>query len=189
MTIKTFVIILFSIILICVTVCWVYSKPSYETVIAFLTALIGFFVYYFHNNQKGFNKFDNDLFQQLLTIIPTQGAIEYLSSTDMERPIETKIINSLMSFSNVWIGAEYKFRDRKIERAKTNLIIAINDFFAEFNVNTYPRIDGRNEIPIEWSEDSPEKYNQIRDILNKLADQVVIAHAELIRVAKKNINI
>jgi len=135
---------------------------------------------------RGTNEADKRLFSQLLEALPSDGVIKFVKDQDMGDIFIHKQVFPLYDFPHKWDNAEHEFRDAVLEKQRLNLLRLVERFSYQVSMNTFRHGDVHQGMETEWPE---ERFEKVRKMLNDLGDEVVAAHQDLVRTAKKRLNV
>lgn len=139
--------------------------------------------------QKG-ESTDRALLNDLLEVIPYEGSISFIDCTDISGiHFDTEKHNDLRNFYYHWDDASHEFLDKNIEKKRKVLWDLIEEYVMALGTNTVPTDDGLQAVPPEWKTEQPERFKEVVDDFHNLAGQIVLAHQEMIRYAKKKLRI
>ena len=133
---------------------------------------------------------DITLLKKFLEILPYEGSISFIDGTDMSATcFDPEKHNDLRNFYYHWDDASHEFIDNNIERRKKILWDLIEEYITALGTNTVSTDDGLQTVPHEWKTEQSKHYKEVVDNFHILAGQIVVAHQEMIRYAKKKLKI
>lgn len=94
----------------------------------------------------------------------------------------------LNAFSLDWKNPEHEFQDKRLERKRKKLLKVAEEFLNFLIDNTEavnPRI---RDVPNKLQTREPQRYQSTVEKLEKLGDQVVKSHQDLVRAGRKKLN-
>ena len=139
--------------------------------------------------QKG-ESTDRALLHKFLDVLPYEGSISFVDCTDMSGiHFDPEKHNDLRNFYYHWDDASHEFIDKNIEKRRKVLWDLIEKYIMALGTNTVSTDDGLQTVPPEWKTEQPERFKEVVDDFHNLAGQIVIAHQEMIRYAKKKLRI
>jgi hypothetical protein len=128
---------------------------------------------------------DRKLFDAFLSTLPSQGFISFIKTLDIGEHFQSCELDQLKSFCHGWNDPEHEFLDHQLEAKRKRLHELADAYRIAINLQTFTsRPDGYIGIPREWGHDKPAEYQAIIRELHELADQVVNAHADLVRTGR-----
>ncbi|MFC1651254.1 hypothetical protein ACFL2X_06755 [Candidatus Latescibacterota bacterium] len=161
----------------------------FEAISAFIASL-GFLIYEEIKDLRKSEESDITLFKEFIEALPYEGSITFIDCTDMSCiHFDPEKHNDLRNFFYHWDDASHEFVDIKIEKKRKVLWELIQEYIMELGTNTVPTDDGLQTVPPEWKTEQPERFQEVVDNFHDLAGQIVLAHQELIRYAKKKLRI
>ena len=133
---------------------------------------------------------DRVLFSKIRELLPSDSdTISFLKDTDLEGSFELELLKGLHRFVWYWNNPEFEFMDAELESRLANLFEAAHDFLESVALNTFPctGLPRRNEIPPEWRDTQPSRFNDARQTLNDLATDVYNKYEDLIRAGRRRL--
>ena len=172
-------------------VAWLATDPTWGPAILTGTLFITFITLEFKpstNNRDTHNP-DKQLFEKFLLCMPSKGSIEFVNTQNMAGfSFHIKEIDDLYKFYYEWDDAEHEFNNKKLEKKRNILRKAVGQYLESITSNTFSTEDGRRSVPADWEDEQPERFSKAVAELHSLAQEVVDAHKELIRIAKRQLN-
>ncbi len=162
------------------------NHTDVEPYVAFVPSLIGYLYWdiYFLRDRSRRNA-DRKLFDAFLEALPTRGFISFIKEIDIAEHFQSCELDQLRSFCDKWNDPEHEFLDHQMEAKRRRLYDLADAYRKAINVNTFSsRPEGFQGIPREWGHEKPEEYRAIIRELHELADQMVDAHADLVRTGR-----
>ena len=96
-------------------------------------------------------------------------------------------LDDLYNFLNTWNDAEHEFLDKKLEEKRRRLLKLIAEYTHLIGYNTFPTDRGFQTVPPEWEDEQPDRFHETVKQLHDKAGEVVEAHQQLIRAARKRL--
>jgi hypothetical protein len=187
---QNFIIRLINIIALLAAVAWLVSSPGWEPAVAMLGALavlVG--LEYKEFSQRNNASVDRKLFEQFLELLPSNGAIEFVSTFDFGGIFFHDRLENLRTFRATWDNPEHEFLNRTLESKRKEFYQAVDDFMSHISANTFPLEDGKQAVPREWEYKQPKRYHEAVESINNSADKVSKKHKELVRIARKKLKV
>jgi len=100
-------------------------------------------------------------------------------------PIHDDIISLLCYFEEKWDLPLYEFREEKIEKLKIFLIDGIKEFNNVASVNMWCDYGDYYQVPIEWKNNAPQRYENVLRKLCPLAIAIEMNLDSIIQEGKK----
>jgi hypothetical protein len=173
-----------------VSLAWIYRHPAWESVTAGLSALVAFVGLLIEQNIYNNKKSDRRLFEQFKRVLPSDGSVAFIDTLSMAAgSFHPANLDDLDNFADTWNDAEHEFLDRKLERKRKHLLKLIKEYRLLVGGNTFRTRDGEATVPPEWESEQPDRFNQAVNILHDKAGEVVEAHQQLIRLARKKLEV
>jgi hypothetical protein len=128
---------------------------------------------------------DRKLFDVFLSALPSQGFISFIKTIDIGEHFRSCELDQLKSFCHSWNDPEHEFVDQQLEAKRKRLYELADAYREAISLNTFSsRPESFQGTPTEWRHDKPAEYKAIIRELHELADQVVEAHADLVRTGR-----
>jgi len=184
---KTRILKLLALVGLLASEAWYFSHPDWEpiiTAVGLFASLIALDVAEPHPINS-----DNALYEKFIKTLPSAGVIAFIEQTNFGGAFNTTRLDPLRYFTVDWDNAEHVFATAKLERKRKELLQASNDFLASIALNTWHVHDNIQSVPAEWDEDQPERFERVVSELNGLAKKVVVAHQELVALARKRLRV
>ena len=129
---------------------------------------------------------DARLFRSFLDSLPFDGAIAFLQHQDFAEPVRVHALDELREFVRSWGDEAHRFHDRKLDKYRTRLRAASEEFLHTLAQNTFSvRNPEYCAVPTDWKEDNSALFNRVRKQLNDLADGVFRLHQEMVQYGRK----
>jgi hypothetical protein len=171
-----------------VSLVWFARHPLWESVtssLATLAAFVGLLVEQKIHNDKISNR---KLFEQFKEVLPSNGSVAFIDNLNMAAgSFHPTNLDDLDNFAAGWNDAEHAFLDRKLEKKRKHLLELIKEYRLLVGGNTFRTRDGEQTVPPEWEDEQPDRFNQVVKMLHDKAGEVVDAHQQLIRLARKKL--
>ena len=133
---------------------------------------------------------DKVLFNRFLDVLPSSGSIEFVDTFNMAGfAFWGKELDQLKKFSSRWGRPENQFLDDEIEQKRECLYRIVDEYLVYLSFNSFP-LDNNIEcytVPPEWETTHPEKFKEVVNKLHDLAGQLVTAHKDLVKTARKKL--
>jgi hypothetical protein len=188
MTTRRFIQILNGFALV-IGILWYVFKPDFEpalTSVGLLASLIGLIV---EERVSTVREVDRALFLTFKETLPSNGSISFVDQNNFAGfPFELKELRDLDRFVHEWGDAEHEFLNRKLEVKRKQLLKLVKKFLGVIALQTFPtHTSGWNSVPEEWETEQPERFHKVVNQLHTLAGQIVAAHQDLIRMARRKL--
>lgn len=137
---------------------------------------------------------DKQLFYTIYKKIPPKPTIWYLQQVDFrERKFRLDNLQAItvLTFENnlePWV----EFFDSDIQTKYSELLKILHEFEEMISTQTFDLKDGDFNtkcVPREWEINQPEKYRNVTQSLNKLANEIVTIYTEFIRLCRKKLGV
>ena len=170
-------------------VLWFIYQPDFEpalTSVALLATLIGLIV---EEKIHSAREVDRQLFLKFKETLPSNGSIAFIDQNNFAGfSFELKQLQDLNIFIHEWNDAEHEFLDNKLETKRQELMKLIKEYLGVIGLQTFPTHNpGWNSVPEEWEVEQPDRFEKVVDQLHTLAGQILAAHQNLIRTARKKL--
>lgn len=132
---------------------------------------------------------DKVLFEKFLQILPSSGSIAILKSQIGIWDWRSGALDQIWKFYENWGNPEQHFLDEKIEEKRNKLYSYVDTFLKYQTLKTYPsgNSDQFQSVPKEWAygSDAQRKlFDETMLELDRLAENVILAHEDLIQTAR-----
>jgi len=172
---------------------WFIKQPDWEPAILFIGFLSSLIIQEVKTNSIKNHKIqDKALFLKLLDELPSNdGSINFLREHDFHNSFQLEKLDQLRIFARNWDNAEYEFLSKNLEKLRTELLNLIYEFINISSHNTFPLENGfQTSIPkYTDNHEIPDTRKKSIKKMNQLGDNIFIKHQELIKEAKKILNI
>lgn len=167
---------------------WFIRHPQYDSGVASLTTLgvlIGLFVEQkVHHGKEA----DRKLFQQFKQVLPSNGNIDFIDKQNMAGfSFDLDRLDHLYDFLHRWNDAEHEFLDKKLEEKRKRLLKLIAEYSHLIGMNTWRTDLGFQAVPSEWEDEQPDRFREVVTNLHDKAGEIVAAHQDLVRTARKKL--
>ncbi len=145
---------------------------------------------------------DKKLFEELHDLLPSERgeAVNFFANYHFEVGFEENRMKPLETFKLDWRDANHEFLDRKLEKKRKDLYAKISIFIDYFN-SPYRHLKVWNPADLnplekskimlgfsdEFKNRTPEEYEKKVEKLKILANDVWLAHQELVRLARQKL--
>lgn len=96
-------------------------------------------------------------------------------------------LDSLYKFVNMCDDPNKEFLDSDLETLKVNLCTKIYSFLHNLSINTFGCGKNIFNVPQEWSEEQPERFDRVVKLLNSEASASWDAYSEFVRTARRKL--
>ncbi len=103
-------------------------------------------------------------------------------------PFDPEKIEDLRAFYYQWHDAAHEFRNKKFEKRRKLLWDLVEKYIKSLAANTCLNDQGMQTVPSEWEIEQPERFKEVVNNFHNLAGQIVLAHQDLVRYARKKLN-
>ena len=134
---------------------------------------------------------DERLYRSFVKLLPwTEGSINFLRTSSMGYKFDVACLHQLDEFRYTWDDAQHEFLDGLIDEKRQSLLAACIELSNWIGENTAPapRSYHLQEIFPTVDEDE-ERFEKKVHAADELASRVVAAHQELVRTARKRLEI
>ncbi len=99
-------------------------------------------------------------------------------------------LDGLKEFFHDWNNVARQFHDKKLEKMRKKLHESTEKYLEKIgqNIFTTDRV-GLSSVPREWEINKPELFRSAVNELHDLADEIVRAHEDLIKTARKMLKV
>ena len=176
------------------TVAWFFWNPEgwvfeWEPIVVFLGFLAGFIGAEIKgaptisiNNTTHQN--DIDLFNDFLTIFPSETFIEFLKGHDFLIDFELESLRPLNQFIYEWDNAEHEFQNQELEQLRSQLMELANDLSNKIGMYSSPNTSGRQAVRVDRRKHQDEheaRFQKEATEINDSADAFTKKQQELVR--------
>lgn len=176
------------------TYTWLLKDTGWESITAFAVSLsifIGQDVYLqntFYKSERDRER-DQKLFDNLLSDLPYEGVIRYVSEIDHAEGIRKEVVKRVISFEHYWKSPEKIFINPRLQKEKEDLVRKLQQYIELCVTHTFGDEANRDyqRVPREWRLLKPETYNKVTKQLNEAADNVVASYKHLLEVGRKQL--
>lgn len=183
---------LINLILLLFATAWFSRSLDWEPLLAVLGLFATLITLELKGPEEKQDSPDRQLFQAFLELLPSNGDIEFIACWSLSQPFTLDQLANLRRFAEQWDLPEYEFHDKKLEQKRKELLNLTRQFLKPAAMNTFrepePNPHDWYRIPPDWEITQPERYKQAKNELDNLADQVVEAHQDFIRTARRRLN-
>ncbi|BDU49479.1 toll/interleukin-1 receptor domain-containing protein [Haliovirga abyssi] len=132
-------------------------------------------------NQKIY-KSDIELYNKIKEII--KNSVEFSKDWDFGSPHRDNSLNGLFHIELQFESPDFEFINEKLEIIKKELFESIKKFILSVSINTFPKGNGFQEIPYEWSYEQPELFEKTRNEINSLADEMWKKYCNFVKMGR-----
>jgi hypothetical protein len=100
---------------------------------------------------------------------------------------EVDRLDDLYGFLHGWDDAEHEFLDKKLEEKRKRLLKLIAEYSHLIGMNTWRTDLGLQTVPPEWEGEQPDRFREVVTNLHDKAGEIVSAHQDLVRAARKKL--
>src|SRR5262245_10870412 len=141
-----------------------------------------FFRHYpqFRQGTDSVTEHDKKLFNELTTLLSSDGAIGFINRFNMAGWIfEDSELDPLSEFHERWNVPERRFITPELEAARQSLWSKVREYLRVIAIDTFPAdTPGWRSVPDEWEEEQPERFWRVVKNLHALAGEIVDLHAD-----------
>jgi len=131
---------------------------------------------------------DKKLFNELTTLLSSEGVIGFIYRHNMAFSFELDELNPLSEFHARWNDPERTFIIPELDAARQALWLKAKEYLIATATETYPTDTlGWQSVPEEWEEEQPERFRRAVEKLHALSGEIVDLHADLVRVGRKHL--
>ena len=133
-------------------------------------------------------KSDRDLFYELKEALPTdENAVQFLKDHDMGAVFERSHIKPLCDFRHYWDTPDHEFANEKLNCKLKQFISNLKAFNTRLSTESQPHQVLPDSYRIVSHIDDYKRFNEVRDILNKLSSDAYDSLCDLIKTGRKMI--
>ncbi|MBW2936678.1 hypothetical protein KXJ69_01085 [Aureisphaera sp. CAU 1614] len=131
-------------------------------------------------DRKLFDKIRNDYLNQ-------SGTIYWLRTQHFGGSFSDKISDPLFKIQEESFQSDFEFLNPKLEQLKKVLIEEIKDFNSIIVNQTFRHGPNSQAVPSEWVHKQPERYENVVNQLNDLADRICEKYDSFIRYGRRTL--
>ena len=131
---------------------------------------------------------DQQLYDQLIALLPTAGIIEFLDQNNMAGfSFVDARLDPLRTFYYEWNRADREFINTELDGIRKQLWAKSDEYLEIIATQTFSsgRSAERRSVPEEWEFEQPERFDKVVRSLHTLAGEIVALHRSLIRKARE----
>lgn len=185
--IKILLVKIISFLALLLSEAWYINTKGWDAIVSFfvcLAGLIGSETYDYKYKMKNVT-FDNELFDEFLKALPTEGTIRFLNDANMAGfAFYRSNLDDITKFVYNWDNAEHEFINKKIEKKRNTLMGLIKEYLHYSSLNTWPVKGDLQTVPPEWEIEQPDRFKEVVDNLHRKERLIVECHQDLIRKGK-----
>jgi hypothetical protein len=134
---------------------------------------------------------DKQIYEILIKILPWDGSINFIRTNSFAGfSFELARLDDLYEYEYHCKNPAFEFIDPDLEQLRANLLDLIGHFTTAIMLETFPTHNvGRNEVPEEWGDEQPERYDRVVTTLHRTAEKIVEAYGNLIKTATRKLGI
>jgi hypothetical protein len=135
------------------------------------------------------NDHDKKLFDALTTLLASNGVIGFLDRNNMAGfAFRDASLDPLREFYYEWNTPEREFITPELEAIRNALWAKVDTYYGIIAHETFPanNPDWRT-VPPEWEEEQPDRFTRVVHKLHTLAGEIVVLHANLVRVGRAHL--
>ena len=141
---------------------------------------------------QGIRGRDRGVLDELTQVLPPNQSIRWLRDHDFGGPIPLRMLDAIHVFNERSRDPDFEFINPELEQSRRQLLFATTGLTREIGAETYPAGHDAgggivNRIPPEMRHQDPSRFRQIQERINNLADDVVKAYDNLIRLGRKKL--
>lgn len=126
---------------------------------------------------------DKKLFEELATLLNSDGVIGFLDRTNMAGfAFRDTALDPLREFYYVWNTPEREFITPELEALRKVLWSKVDAYYEIIATETFPAKNPHFQtVPPEWEIEQPERFRRVVNALHSLAREIVSLHGQLVR--------
>jgi hypothetical protein len=133
---------------------------------------------------------DKKLFDELTTLLSSNGVIGFLDRTNMAGfAFPEAALDPLREFYFTWNVPERKFLIPEIDSQRAALWAKADAYYSVVAAEVFPTRSNPDwhHVPPEWKHEDPARFKRVVDSLHGLAGEIVALHADLVRVGREQL--
>ncbi len=133
---------------------------------------------------------DRKVLRDIISVLPSNSAaLHHLHNHNFDWIFALEWFEDLQKF--VYMdGAEHEFLDSELECDRKKLQKSSLEFLNNIAVETCnARTNGWKEIPEEWEDEQPKRFERVLSLLNNGAEQVYVEYQNLIRKGRQRLGV
>jgi hypothetical protein len=132
---------------------------------------------------------DKKLFDELTTLLSSEGVIGFLDRTNMAGfSFREAELEPLRAFYFEWNRPEREFIAPELEALKKGLWNKVDEYYGLYTVETFSTDNPeRHTVPPEWEFEQPEHFWRVVNGLHTLAGEIVSLHADFVRKGRAHL--
>ena len=138
-------------------------------------------------------KLDRELFNKIREeLLPQNTVIYFLRHKNFAGwSFDLDYIEYLHKFEDENENPDFSFFHPTLENLKSELFNKISHFTEIIAYHTFPTKTGKNinEVPSEWADEQPERYQKVVSDLHKTKDEICSKYDELIKTGRELLQI
>jgi hypothetical protein len=130
---------------------------------------------------------DKKLYDELISLLPTSGVIEFLDKNNMAGfSFLDSHLDPLRTFYYEWNRADKEFIHEELENLRKDIWKKADTYLEIIATQTFSsdRLSERRSVPEEWEFEQPERFAKVVKSLHTLAGEIVDLHRRMIRAAR-----
>ncbi len=135
---------------------------------------------------------DRKVFASIRAALPSQAGIKFLRQNNFAGfSFQSSEYHDIKNFWREREAPENEFLDSDLESLRASFIDAIGIFINVIGTNMFP-VNGNEgwfSVPPEWEDEQPERFFRVVEEIHKTAAEVCIRYDELIRTARRRLNV
>lgn len=132
---------------------------------------------------------DQSSFERLQKLLPWSPSMKWLKEFPFTMPFDRTKLDPFHDFDQERTDPSFEFIDADLERQLCNLKKVVREFLVAVAGNTFPvqGVAELNEVPSEWQDDAPDRYDETVRLLGGHADKVCNDYDSLVRTARRKL--
>lgn len=132
-------------------------------------------------------KYDNALWNELTTLLRSDGVIGFLGQTNMAGfSFPTLELEPIREFYYKWNTPEREFITPVLEELRKELWSEVDAYYDLIANETFPANNPRfSTVPPEWEIDQPDRFWRVVNSLHDRAGKIVELHAKIVRAGRE----
>jgi hypothetical protein len=138
---------------------------------------------------------DKSIIETIIKILPPNGTIQFLRNHNFESRFLIQWLKDTDDFINYFsINPWQEFFDSDLESQRSVLFNYINRFNKIIGLQTFPvhiTLEDSicNEVPPEWKEEQPQRYDRVINSIHELSDKIIDSYDNLIKLGRKKLGL
>ncbi len=175
-----------ALIILLLSLTWLCRAPDWESLIAFIAALLGYIGSDLWQTARDISGHDRELADRFLELMPPDSPTTYfLRAHDVAVPFEYSNIKPLFRLHDTWKGVGYEFDDKKLDNARASFFSNLGEYVPMLASESWPHERNSALVTMDFRDwDNPPEKIAIRNRLNQLGSELLREYEKFIRVIR-----